>query len=556
MTNETDADGQLHASAAQAEGSIRQQNMMRETSRTGSESENDVLMMDDVQFTASLDRLLDSELVHSAYNTVGGPRIVSTDPSVASSASSRAVARASQKQTGMAAPAPLPVSGGSGSLGPPTQRPLNHPAVSNSLLPPPPNKPATAMGPSPLTQRLAFAMPVSTAPATVRSSLPETACRKQAPTPLAGTKRRRDPSLPVSEDETERERRRQDRNMREQQRSRRITEQIMLLRDVLLESDVPCKPDKNSILIRVYEYISQLQSRSDMLDAEHKKLLDTIARTNEMVNNQYFQASTDGTSSVATPAPVSNDLLSDANEINGPLEDENVVFVQGLDYKSVFKRCGIALAVASIDGRFIDCNSEFVTLSGYSRKELLPGEELSKTELNPDAAPSATMQANSTDPPPRNLSLFNLLSREDMERVFTAMSVMLRRQVLRNQDSAEEGTSIQQDHWSGFVRQNQVENATVGLCAVVSRSLTFSNLMLRFPSFQTATSHKHNACSNSQWTPQVLQLLLDGRLIRVPRGRGFHVVNAIDHHFCSTPSRPPIYRATTHNQDYSQVVSA
>jgi PAS domain-containing protein len=210
----------------------------------------------------------------------------------------------------------------------------------------------------------------------------------------AGTKRRRDPSLAVSEDEEERERRRQDRNLREQQRSRRITEQISQLRNVLLQAGVPCKPDKNSTLISVADYITQLQNRSNLLDSEHKKLLDTIARTNEMVNNQYYQATADGSSvtSAATPTPVSNDLLSEANMTNSPLEDENIVFVQGLDYKSVFKRCGIALAVASIDGRFIDCNSEFVTLSGYSRKELLPGEELSKTEVNSGEAPSVAQQ--------------------------------------------------------------------------------------------------------------------------------------------------------------------
>jgi hypothetical protein len=216
----------------------------------------------------------------------------------------------------------------------------------------------------------------------------------------------------------------------------------------LTDAGVPCKPDKNSTLISVANYIQQLQNRSNFLDGEHKKLLDTIARTNEMVNNQYYQATADGSSSVATPV-ISNDLLSDAHVNNGPLEDENVVFVQGLDYKSVFKRCGIALAVASIDGRFIDCNSEFVALSGYSRKELLPGEELSKTEVQSNAVPSTT---------PRNLSLFNLLNREDMEKVFTAMSGMLRRPVMREPAANEDQSSTQLDHWSGSVHQNREEN--------------------------------------------------------------------------------------------------
>jgi len=459
--DESNAVGTIQATAAMSESNTTQQNIMRNATQTRRTSENDVLMMDDVQFTASLDRLLDSELVHSAYNSTGQPRIVSTDPSVASSASSKAAARAPQQQVAAS-------SSFSGSLPPPPpQRPVKHPCASlntSALLPPPPKKPALT-GPSPLTQRLAFTMPMAAAlPPAVGSSVASMTASTSAPSTYAGTKRRRDPSLQVSEDEGDRERRRQDRNLREQQRSRRITEQITLLRNVLTEAGVPCKPDKNSTLISVADYITQLQNRSDLLDGEHKKLLDTIARTNEMVNNQYYQATADG-SSVATGAtPVSNDLLSDANMVNGPLEDENVVFVQGLDYKSVFQRCGIALAVASIDGRFIDCNALFVTLSGYSREELLPGEELSKTEVRPDEAPSATPSTNSSgEPPPRNLSLFNLLNREDMEKVFSAMSGMLRRPVTRRgQESPEiDNKHTQQDHWSGFVRQNREEDATV-----------------------------------------------------------------------------------------------
>lgn len=464
MTEPSSAGERLRVSAALAESNTIQQNSMKNASRTKRESETDVLMMDDVQFTASLDRLLDSELVHSAYNSGGTPRTVSTDPSVASSTSSIAAARAPQQAAAMLSSS-FSVSGGS-LPPPPPQRPTSSaPAPANTLLSPPPQNPVLT-GPSTLTQRLAFTMPMTAAPANLRSSIPMTAMSsmKQAPAlyNTSGRKRGRDPSLAVSENEGERERRRQDRNLREQQRSRRITEQISLLRDVMTEAGVPCKPDKNSILIGVYDYIVQLQSRKSLLDEEHKKLLDTIARTNEMVNHQYYQATADGSSVAtgATPAPVSNDLLSDATMTNGPLEDENVVFVQGLDYKSVFKRCAIALAVASIDGRFIDCNAEFVNLSGYSRKELLPSEELSKTELRPEAVPLAA--TGPPEPPPRNLSLFNLLNREDMEKVFSAMSGMLRQPVLsRRQDAPVETASTQQDYWSGFVRQNRDDSTLV-----------------------------------------------------------------------------------------------
>ena len=221
----------------------------------------------------------------------------------------------------------------------------------------------------------------------------------------------------TEEDSEERKRRRCERNLRQQERSRCVTEQITYLRQLLSEANVHCKPDKHSTLTSIANYIKQQQNRLSMLEEEHKKLLDTIARTNQIANNQYYHATVHGSSELSS---VSNELLSDGNVAHSTLESDNAMFVQGPDYKSVFKHCGMALAAASIDGRFIDCNTEFERLCGYSRHELLPAEELSMTELSTDAVPLASTP--SSDHPPRNLSLFNLLTHEDMEQVFTAMS--------------------------------------------------------------------------------------------------------------------------------------
>jgi hypothetical protein len=250
-------------------------------------------------------------------------------------------------------------------------------------------------------------------------------------------------------------------------------------------------------------------------------LLDTIALTNEKVNNQYYQATIGGTS---VSSSVSNDLLSEANIVRNTLEDENAVFVQGLDYKSVFKRCGVALAVASVDGRFMDCNEEFEQLSGYSRNELLPAKELSMTELGPDVAPSSST-TSSPEHPPRNLSLFNLLTHEDMEQVFTAMSGMLRRPVgSRRTASSVTSAAPHQDYWCGVVRQNREHNSTVRfllfikpLCRLDSPRLTFLFPPLSF----AAATHEHYASPNSGRAPQVLQLFFDGRTNMSFQGRGF-----------------------------------
>jgi PAS domain-containing protein len=248
--------------------------------------------------------------------------------------------------------------------------------------------------------------------------------------------------LEVSEDEGDRDKRRQERNQREQQRSHKINDQIATLRDVLSEANVPFKPDKYSTLTKVAEYIQELQDRSSFLDAEHKKLLDTIVETNEIVNNQYVPAYTSG---LNTPSVRSNDHMPGVVS-SASLDDESMVYVRGIDYKIAFKGCGIPLALSSIDGRFLDCNDTFLELTGYAREDLLPLEGLcwqSTVMFSPDQDESHK----------KNLSLFNLLSRDGMEQVFMAMSEMLKQpgSIGTTTVKPTEGSKLA-DFWSGAVK--------------------------------------------------------------------------------------------------------
>ena len=156
------------------------------------------------------------------------------------------------------------------------------------------------------------------------------------------------------------ERRRHERNLREQQRSYRISQQIKELREVLTESNVPFKPNKYSILLSVVDYIKQLQSRAIMLDAEHQKLITTIRQTNELV------------SSGATPCSVAEETDA-TNTATGSDSgsDNEMLFVQGLDYRSLFEQCPAALGIAALDGRILECNSEFNVLLRFKRDDLL-----------------------------------------------------------------------------------------------------------------------------------------------------------------------------------------
>lgn len=318
-------------------------------------------------------------------------------------------------------------------------------------------------------------------------------------------------SMAVSDSEDESSRRRHDRNLREQRRSQKITNQIDQLREVLAAASVRFKPDKYSTLVSVVEYVKQLQRRSSMLDMEHKKLLDTITRTNEIVNEPYLAntgtsaSSTTGstrssnhggmgTNATKPDSALSNGVGGNENATGvaagGDIyNDDELVFVRNIDYKLIFERCGMPLAVASIDGRLIDCNEEFVKLTGYRREELLPNEkhqnQRRQQELQqqgsaiisddvrssflpgsvfPDGPTSSSSNNDNRNvmmnkepdahsgretSETRNFSLFNLLSRNNMEEVFVSLSEMLK------QPPAEENgvSSVSKsDYWSGNVR--------------------------------------------------------------------------------------------------------
>lgn len=246
-------------------------------------------------------------------------------------------------------------------------------------------------------------------------------------------KRMRADATTVSEDEEDRNKRRQGRNLREQQRSQKITQQIDHLREVLASANITFKPDKYSTLVTVAEYIKQLQAKSAALDSEHEKLLSTISKTNEIVNDRYLPASTTGEN------PPGGANLADAS-CNGN-ESSEAALVPNIDYRSVFKSCGVPLAVASIDGRFLDCNLEFLKVTGYAKEELLPCHHLSSIPEEVTSASVPKADAN------KNLSLFNLLHRDHMEAVFLAMSEMLKRPPRNNGTKPLPG----EDCWAGYV---------------------------------------------------------------------------------------------------------
>lgn len=206
------------------------------------------------------------------------------------------------------------------------------------------------------------------------------------------------------------EKRRYERNLREQQRSSKISSQIKELREVLQDCNVPFKPNKYSILLKVVEYIKQLQSRAIMLDAEHKKLIATVRQTNEMIanaanNNNTAMSSTTGG---VTDNESSDNTTQDAWQQGDPMRerrgDSDGLFVKGIDYRSVFEQCPTAFGIAALDGRILECNVEFQNLLGYTaREELLKQSLFNLVHNHQDIFRAmAQMLKTAEEPTPKN----------------------------------------------------------------------------------------------------------------------------------------------------------
>lgn len=493
-------------------------------------SDNDIGTMDDVQFTASLDALLNGEQMGVANSSVQVAALAAT--AGASGADSNATVYAQQPSTTQqsalsnphqymvtASGAPLMTSAAPAPQAPQmqpqsqaTQRqqqqampmaatqlaglPLASATQAALQLTPPgphsaaqlslsaghaaatgafhPNAPAPNNNPAgmptyvstqaPLQWAMSTTAPVAAAPVasaflsggmkpvptTSQSSVDGTSTSRSGKRPRAAAAV--ESLTAVSEDEGERERRRQERNQREQQRSHKITEQIAMLRDVLSSANQQFKPDKYSTLTKVVDFIQELQDRSHMLDAEHKKLIDTITETNEIVNNQYVPAYTSGSDAPS----LSNDALGGDNS---SMEDESMSF-RGVNYKIAFKGCGIPLALSSIDGRFLDCNDTFLELTGYPREELLPLEK-------PGCENTVSFSPDQDKSQKKNLSLFNLLSREGMDQVFMAMSEMLKQpgSIGTTVTKTTDGNELA-DFWSGPVKLCRQDDLPVSMHVV------------------------------------------------------------------------------------------
>jgi PAS domain-containing protein len=468
----------------------------------GKSSQNDMGSMDDYQFFASLDALLDGDNIgggepaasnsspqYEGVATAGSglSQGLFTHPEMNTSANSTSCGPFYAAQ--LASMQPYTVTDNAIGASFPCLAPYEAPSSGVA------SYPQGMMLPMALAQQppQQAVVPLPTSSAAIQEPPPATGKGKRGAPKSTKTprKRLRQDHAEVSEDEEENKggTRRAGRNLREQQRSQKITQQIDELRDLLATANIPFKADKYSTLVTVSDFIKELQAKSAMLDAEHKKLIETISKTNEIVNNQYVPASSRGDHS-----PGGMEINADSpDQASSSEESDELIFVRSIDYQTVFSSCGVPLAVASIDGRFMDCNSEFEKFTGYHREEILPHHNTGVVGPDTATSSSSALPGEEVSVVPnkhsttsrKNLSLFNLLSREDMEGVFFAMSVMLKSPSANDAAKAVENDipAPGKDFWSGIVRlgrssETNVSDQIVDFCIhVLVDDEAFSNLV-------------------------------------------------------------------------------
>mmetsp|Transcript_4075 Transcript_4075/g.7791 ORF Transcript_4075/g.7791 Transcript_4075/m.7791 type:complete len:420 (+) Transcript_4075:311-1570(+) len=193
--------------------------------------------------------------------------------------------------------------------------------------------------------------------------------------------------------------RREERNMREKERSLKITQQIHELRNLLsLGGVIVPKGTKSTILTEAANYIRLLQQQQYRSEMDKAQLVQEVQRIgNGAIGEKAafairHAAAQNGVSTIANlpdgPVPSAEpQQTASSSEMSDTLCDR--------EYRCVFNSCSVGMAIATMGGSFIDCNLAFTELSSYTKQEL------------------------------KAMTIFNVTSREDLQGAFDMMSHLI-----------------------------------------------------------------------------------------------------------------------------------
>mmetsp|Transcript_30948 Transcript_30948/g.74783 ORF Transcript_30948/g.74783 Transcript_30948/m.74783 type:complete len:425 (-) Transcript_30948:272-1546(-) len=193
--------------------------------------------------------------------------------------------------------------------------------------------------------------------------------------------------------------RREERNMREKERSLKITQQIHELRGLLSMGGVIVpKGTKSTILSECANYIRLLQQHQYRSEMDKAQLVQEVQRIgNGAIGEKSayairHAAAQNGVSSITNLPDGSPDQQQPAG--GGP-NDPNSDSLGDREYRCVFNSCSVGMAIATMGGSFIDCNIAFTQLSSYTKEEL------------------------------KAMTIFNITSRDDLQGAFDMMSQLI-----------------------------------------------------------------------------------------------------------------------------------
>lgn len=225
--------------------------------------------------------------------------------------------------------------------------------------------------------------------------------------PSAASLKRKPDSQPSAEVNSKKKKqpltneRREERNLREKERSLKITQQIHELRGLLsMGGIIVPKGTKGTILTEAANYIRILQQQQYRSEMDKAQLVQEVQRIgggaigDKAAYAIRHAAAQNGVSSMANlpPGPVA---AADSQQSVGNSSDPMSDTLGDREYRCVFNSCSVGMAIATMGGSFIDSNLAFTQLSSYTKEEL------------------------------KAMTIFNITSREDLQGAFDMMSQLI-----------------------------------------------------------------------------------------------------------------------------------
>ncbi|KAG5180422.1 hypothetical protein JKP88DRAFT_166633 [Tribonema minus] len=173
------------------------------------------------------------------------------------------------------------------------------------------------------------------------------------------------------------DKRRLERNAREQKRSLKISQRIDELRLLLRQSGISVKNSKSHVLQEGTNLIKLLLRQQGALEAERAHMLGLVQMLSAGGNTQGGARGGGGGGGADSQAQMQQAAAAAAQEKATAAATAAAAAASaaaasvGMDYQLIFHNAAIPLAVCSINGNIVECNSRMCVATGFRRDELL-----------------------------------------------------------------------------------------------------------------------------------------------------------------------------------------